>query len=173
MQAIIWLIVQMFNLLHGHGRVAFRFPKCTTKAVWDLWRDGLSVERIRPLRHLKSFDLSRADGNNMSKARKMLKALTVELTYEHVSALSISDRDNLFQEIIDTCNSSAICTQTNRRIIMTAGELKTLHIWQCMIWLVVWITEWNVVMRSILKQFYSSAKLVQIIAQHIHCIYNI
>jgi len=76
----------------------FRFPKCTTKAVWDLWWDGLPVERIRPLRHLKSFDLSRADGNNMSKARKVLKALTVELTYEHVCALSISDRDNLFQD---------------------------------------------------------------------------
>ena len=76
----------------------FRFPKCTTKAVWDLWWDGLPVERIKPLRHLKSFDLSRADGNNMSKARKVLKALTGELTDEDVSALSISDRDNLFQD---------------------------------------------------------------------------
>ena len=76
----------------------FRFPKCTTKAVWDLWWDGLPVERIKPQRHLKSFDLSRADGNNMSKARKVLKALTGELTDEDVSALSISDRDNLFQD---------------------------------------------------------------------------
>ena len=81
----------MFSALHGHGMVDFIQCQKVSDFLSVPQKQYGTSERIKPLRHLKSFDLSRADGNNMSKARKVLKALTGELTDEDVSALSISD----------------------------------------------------------------------------------
>ncbi len=94
----------MFSVLYGHGRVDFiqcqkffDFLSVPQTQYGTCGGMACQLSVIKPLRHLKSFDLSRADGNNMSKARKVLKALTGELTDEDVSALSISDRDNLLR----------------------------------------------------------------------------
>jgi len=75
----------------------YRFPKCSTKALWDLWWGGIPRERIGPLRQLKSFDFGqRSDITNLSKARKVMHVLCTGRT-ECIASLSISDRDNLFQ----------------------------------------------------------------------------
>jgi hypothetical protein len=76
----------------------WRFPRCATNLLWDLWWSGNPAEKICPYRMIKPCDLCAADGVLLSKAKKVMNALLdyAGKTRIQVAQMCLHDRDELF-----------------------------------------------------------------------------
>jgi hypothetical protein len=99
----------MITLLMPCGMVPenFRYPKCNTKTIWDLWWDGRRTEKIQGFSFLNGFDFTNTtDKTNWSKSSKLMTNLVDRALMSHLisskSQLRLmrpGERDLIFSEV--------------------------------------------------------------------------
>jgi hypothetical protein len=80
--------------------ITFRFPLCNVKTLWDLWWNGVPVDRIAPYKNLRGYDLYvKSDKNRLTRAKRVLNKLITysEKRVKEISLISNADRDRVFE----------------------------------------------------------------------------